>query len=80
LCGEVLTADGTCVVLDCGTGARELGLALLAADPPPIPLVLSHTHWDHIFHVHSAPDVFGRSLDDDDTAELAARKQMGGWC
>ena len=47
-CVEVLTADGSCVVLDCGTGARELGLALLAADPPPIPLVLSHTPWDHI--------------------------------
>ena len=47
-CVEVLTADGTCLVLDCGTGARELGLALLAAGPPPIHLLLSHTHWDHI--------------------------------
>jgi phosphoribosyl 1,2-cyclic phosphodiesterase/CRP-like cAMP-binding protein/CheY-like chemotaxis protein len=47
-CVEVLTADGTCLVLDCGTGARELGLALLAAGPPPIHLLLTHTHWDHI--------------------------------
>jgi phosphoribosyl 1,2-cyclic phosphodiesterase/CRP-like cAMP-binding protein/CheY-like chemotaxis protein len=47
-CVEVLAADGTCVVLDCGTGARELGLALLAAGPPPIHLLLTHTHWDHI--------------------------------
>jgi CRP-like cAMP-binding protein/phosphoribosyl 1,2-cyclic phosphodiesterase len=45
---EVVAADGTCVVLDCGTGARELGLALLAAGPPPIHLLLTHTHWDHI--------------------------------
>ena len=30
------------------------------------------------FHVHSALDVFGRSLDDDEMAELAMRKQMGG--
>ena len=47
-CVEVLAVDGTCVVLDCGTGARELGLALLAAGPPPIHLLLTHTHWDHI--------------------------------
>jgi phosphoribosyl 1,2-cyclic phosphodiesterase/CRP-like cAMP-binding protein/CheY-like chemotaxis protein len=47
-CVEVVAADGTCVVLDCGTGARELGLALLAAGPPPIHILLSHTHWDHI--------------------------------
>ncbi|MBI3329515.1 MAG: cyclic nucleotide-binding domain-containing protein [Nitrospinae bacterium] len=47
-CVEVLAADGTCLVLDCGTGARGLGLALLATDPPPIHLLLSHTHWDHI--------------------------------
>jgi phosphoribosyl 1,2-cyclic phosphodiesterase/CRP-like cAMP-binding protein len=47
-CVEVVAEDGTCVVLDCGTGARELGLALLAAGPPPIHLLLTHTHWDHI--------------------------------
>jgi phosphoribosyl 1,2-cyclic phosphodiesterase/CRP-like cAMP-binding protein len=47
-CVEVVTADGTCVVLDCGTGARELGLALLAEGPPPIHILLTHTHWDHI--------------------------------
>jgi phosphoribosyl 1,2-cyclic phosphodiesterase/CRP-like cAMP-binding protein len=47
-CVEVLAADGTCLVLDCGTGARELGLALLAAGPPTIHLLLTHTHWDHI--------------------------------
>jgi CRP-like cAMP-binding protein/phosphoribosyl 1,2-cyclic phosphodiesterase len=45
---EVIAADGTCVVLDCGTGARELGLSLLAASPPSIHLLLTHTHWDHI--------------------------------
>src|SRR5919106_396133 len=47
-CVEVVSDDGTCVVLDCGTGARELGLALLAAGPLPIHLLLTHTHWDHI--------------------------------
>jgi len=47
-CVEVVAADGTCLVLDCGTGARELGLALLAEGPPPIHILLTHTHWDHI--------------------------------
>jgi phosphoribosyl 1,2-cyclic phosphodiesterase/CRP-like cAMP-binding protein/CheY-like chemotaxis protein len=47
-CVEVVAADGTCVVLDCGTGARELGLSLLAAGLPEIHILLTHTHWDHI--------------------------------
>jgi hypothetical protein len=51
--------------------------ALERVFPPPPPLV-SPIRGAIDFHVHSAPDVFGRSLDDDDTAELAMRKQMGG--
>jgi Family of unknown function (DUF6282) len=51
--------------------------ALERVFPPPPPLV-SPIQGAIDFHVHSAPDVFGRSLDDDDTAELAMRKQMGG--
>src|SRR3712207_1663748 len=47
-CVEVISDDGTCVVLDCGTGARELGLSLLAASLPAIHILLTHTHWDHI--------------------------------
>ncbi len=49
-CVEVRTADGTRLILDCGTGARVLGLQLLRAAAPPrrLHLFLSHTHWDHI--------------------------------
>ncbi|HEV8586189.1 MAG TPA: diguanylate cyclase [Methylomirabilota bacterium] len=38
------------IVLDCGTGARELGLHLTQTLKPPIHLHLfiGHTHWDHI--------------------------------
>ncbi len=48
-CVEVRTG-GTLIVLDCGTGAHGLGLALLAREPAPIRghLLISHTHWDHI--------------------------------
>jgi diguanylate cyclase (GGDEF)-like protein len=49
-CVEVRAADGTVIVLDCGTGARELGLHLTQTLTPPMHLYLfiGHTHWDHI--------------------------------
>jgi len=49
-CVEVRASDGTVIILDCGTGARELGLHLARTMPQPIRLHLfiGHTHWDHI--------------------------------
>jgi phosphoribosyl 1,2-cyclic phosphodiesterase len=52
-CVEVRTDAGTLLVLDCGTGARALGLALVeeAAEtgvPPAGAILIGHTHWDHI--------------------------------
>ncbi|HUS17549.1 MAG TPA: response regulator [Chloroflexia bacterium] len=49
-CVQVATAAGTQVILDCGTGARELGNHLLAEHPGGFNghILLSHTHWDHI--------------------------------
>lgn len=49
-CVEVRTEDGTVIVLDCGTGARELGLHLVRTLPSPmrLHLFIGHTHWDHI--------------------------------
>lgn len=49
-CVELRAPDGTIIVLDCGTGARELGLHLLQTLPQPLRLHLfiGHTHWDHI--------------------------------
>src|SRR5579883_1764224 len=53
-CVEVRSDDGTLVVLDCGTGAHGLGLALTAPGPSGAPattrgrMLISHTHWDHI--------------------------------
>lgn len=48
-CVEVRSAAGTVVVLDCGTGAHGLGLALGGA-PERLQghLLITHTHWDHI--------------------------------
>src|SRR5437762_9926041 len=47
-CTEVRTDDGTLIILDCGTGARELGLRLLKERPVKAHILITHTHWDHI--------------------------------
>ncbi|MDD2706822.1 MAG: MBL fold metallo-hydrolase [Verrucomicrobiae bacterium] len=48
-CYEVKTRAGECVILDAGTGIRGLGADLMKrGPPPPIHLLISHTHWDHI--------------------------------
>ncbi len=46
---EVSTADGTLIVLDCGTGAHGLGKELVRNQSAARGhLLISHTHWDHI--------------------------------
>ena len=50
-CVEVRDASGALLVLDAGTGLRELGIALMGHDgarPFEINLLISHLHWDHI--------------------------------
>lgn len=49
-CVEVETDDGRVFLLDCGTGARPLGLDLLrrGSGLPPLSIFVTHTHWDHI--------------------------------
>jgi CheY-like chemotaxis protein len=48
-CVEVRSADGTLIVLDCGTGAHGLGHTLTSS-PQRCDghLLITHTHWDHI--------------------------------
>lgn len=49
VCTSVRTVDGTLIVLDGGTGIRELGLRILAEGlPSAIHIFLTHGHWDHI--------------------------------
>ena len=49
-CVEVRAEDGTLIILDCGTGAHDLGRSLVTSGERPIRghLLLTHTHWDHI--------------------------------
>ena len=49
-CVEVRT-NGDIIILDAGSGIRELGLALnkeFGNSPIDLTLLLTHTHWDHI--------------------------------
>jgi phosphoribosyl 1,2-cyclic phosphodiesterase len=46
-CVQVTLSDGTIIVLDAGTGIRNLGLAL-AGTVPRINILLTHLHLDHI--------------------------------
>lgn len=47
-CLEVRTSNGQVIILDAGTGIRELGRRLEATDSGVIDLFLTHFHWDHI--------------------------------
>ncbi|HLW36775.1 MAG TPA: MBL fold metallo-hydrolase, partial [Chthoniobacterales bacterium] len=49
-CVEV-RADGELIVLDAGSGIRELGIALekeFGSKPIDVNLLITHLHWDHI--------------------------------
>jgi phosphoribosyl 1,2-cyclic phosphodiesterase len=49
VCVEARLADGSVVILDAGTGIRELGKVLVREDAKqPLHILLSHLHWDHI--------------------------------
>lgn len=47
-CVEVRLDDGTALILDAGTGIRQLGLELIRDLPPRIDLLISHLHVDHV--------------------------------
>jgi phosphoribosyl 1,2-cyclic phosphodiesterase len=50
-CVEVRTSDGWLIILDAGTGIRELGRSLIErANGAPIAgdIFVTHAHWDHI--------------------------------
>ncbi len=50
-CVRVTLAQGQIIIFDAGTGIRQLGKDLIASGHEQfdfIPIVLSHTHWDHV--------------------------------
>jgi len=47
-CVEIRPASGTVIILDAGTGIRELGVRLVEAGVRRIALLLTHLHVDHL--------------------------------
>ena len=49
-CVEVRASSDALLVLDAGTGLRELGAQLMqnGSGPVDLDLFISHLHWDHI--------------------------------
>ncbi len=49
-CLQIIRDEGPVIVIDSGTGIRELGQELMKNPGPPfdIKLLVTHTHWDHI--------------------------------
>ena len=82
-CLYVECDSGDIIVVDAGTGIRELGSALIAQGKHKINLLFSHYHWDHIqgfpffapiFRKETELLVFGAS--EEVTAEKALSYQM----
>jgi CheY-like chemotaxis protein len=46
-CMEISHGDEL-IIIDAGSGIRDLGLELAKSPPRPIHLFIGHTHWDHI--------------------------------
>ena len=52
VCVEARLVDGSVLILDGGTGMRELGKALMQEEhDAPLHLLLTHLHWDHIMGI-----------------------------
>jgi phosphoribosyl 1,2-cyclic phosphodiesterase len=62
-CTEIRTDEGWLIILDAGTGIRELGRDLLQrSNGAPIKgdIFLTHAHWDHIQGIPFFAPIFGR--------------------
>jgi phosphoribosyl 1,2-cyclic phosphodiesterase len=62
-CVEIRTATGALVILDAGTGLRELGRSLMASSnghPISAEIFLTHAHWDHIQGIPFFAPIFER--------------------
>jgi phosphoribosyl 1,2-cyclic phosphodiesterase len=73
-CVEVRDSTGSLLVLDAGTGMRELGLWLMSANgkrPFTVDLLLSHLHWDHIQGI----PFFRPAFEPDSTLRIRGPKQ-----
>ena len=62
-CTELRTDDGWLIILDAGTGIRELGRDLIERSNGGVirgDIFLTHAHWDHIQGIPFFAPIFGR--------------------
>ena len=71
-CVELRTDDGTIAVLDCGTGARELGRALVAESNQTISGALNEAIADYVRRRRVRPAVLAHLED-----SLAENEELG---
>jgi phosphoribosyl 1,2-cyclic phosphodiesterase len=57
-CVELTLSSGEALILDAGTGIRNLGVTLAAATNPKINILLTHLHLDHIQGLMFFPPCF----------------------
>jgi phosphoribosyl 1,2-cyclic phosphodiesterase len=57
-CVELTFSDGETLILDAGTGIRNLGVALASSPMPKINILLTHLHLDHIQGLMFFPPCF----------------------
>ncbi len=61
-CIEVRTNSGDCIILDAGTGIRDLGTKLLEEDKPKTcTICFTHSHWDHMYGITAFTPLFAKN-------------------
>src|SRR3990172_11251843 len=73
-CVEILPASGEVVILDAGTGIRELGVRLVEDGVRRIHLLLTHLHVDHLEGLGMFAPIYARS--EEHTSELQSRLHL----
>lgn len=62
-CFEVTTNKGEIVIIDSGSGIRELGIKILKGTYNSLNLLLTHAHWDHIMGFPFFKPIYIEGLD-----------------
>lgn len=62
-CIEVRSDNGDLIIIDAGSGIRELGRELAGSSPVTCHIFITHTHWDHIHGLPFFAPLYGAGND-----------------
>ena len=62
-CVQIIAEDSPYIILDCGSGIRELGFEFRETLDKDMHILLSHFHWDHIQGLPFFPPLFNKEND-----------------